>query len=120
MEATSFILRRGIFMPRKQQARERRRQRRFPVTFELRVKELLQLGTQTGKRTGTIFRARAQNISTSGLGVVTNRRIEVSSPLRCEIITGELPVPIPIMAQVRWIQKDSGRKGYQAGLEFLM
>ena len=104
-------------MPRKQ-ARERRRQRRFPVTFELRVKELLQFGTQ--KRAGAIFRAKAQNISTYGLGVVTNRRVEISSPLRCEIITGELPVPIPVMAQVRWVQRNSEQKGYYAGLEFLV
>jgi hypothetical protein len=104
-------------MPRKQ-ARERRRQRRFPVTLELRVKELLQLGTQ--KRAGTIFRAKAQNISTCGLGVVTNRPVEISSPLRCEIITGELPVPIPVMAQVRWVARNSSHKGYQVGLEFLV
>jgi len=82
------------------------------------VKELLQFGTQ--KRAGAIFRAKAQNISTYGLGVVTNRRVEISSPLRCEIITGELPVPIPVMAHVRWVQRNSRQKGYYAGLEFLV
>jgi len=104
-------------MPRKQ-ARERRRQRRFPVTFELRVKELLQLGTE--KRAGAIVRATAQNISACGLGVVTNRSVEISSPVRCEIIIAELPVPIPVMAQVRWVEQNSSQKGYQVGLEFLM
>ena len=103
-------------MPRKQ-ARERRRQRRFPVAFEVRVKELLQLGTQDRAR--ATFRAKAQNISTCGLGVVTNHPVEVSSPLRCEIITAELPVPIPVMAQVRWVERNS-KKGYQVGLEFLV
>ena len=104
-------------MPRKK-ARERRRQQRFPVTFELRVKELLQLGTQ--KRAGAIFRAKAQNISACGLRVVTTHSVEVSSPLRCEIITAELPVPIPVMAQVRWVERNSSHKGYQVGLEFLV
>ncbi len=101
-----------------QRVQDRRRHRRYPVNLTLRAKQLLALGLP-GRRIRD-FHAEVLDISSGGLRIFTRRQLEVFSPLRGEVVFKEVPVPIPVVLQVRWSQKIPRRRGYQAGLQFIV
>jgi hypothetical protein len=41
-----------------------------------------------------------------------------SSVVRCDISVGDLPVTIPTIAQIRWVEKVSGGE-YRSGLVYI-
>ena len=61
-----------------------------------------------------------RDISAGGLSLLTNRIVEVSDVLRCELPVQRLPVTIPVLCQVRWIRKNIDGRKHMVGLQFLI
>jgi len=67
-----------------------------------------------------IVEGQVQNISSGGLCLLAQKRLEVS-----ELLVGEIAVPgtrarIPTLLQVRWLCKNSFGPRYRAGLHFVL
>lgn len=60
-----------------------------------------------------------QNISNGGFCLLLEKPCEASSLLRCEIVLPGIPVAIPTLAQVRWMQA-TPEGTYVAGVQFLL
>jgi hypothetical protein len=99
---------------------DRRRETRFPHSFEVRVRELPQLGTVQDPEIGVVP-GRIQNISQGGVCLVTSIPVETSAVLRCEIAMDDVPLHVPTLMQVRWTQKYSVvPESFISGLESLL
>jgi hypothetical protein len=95
---------------------ERRRDARYPFLCELKGTELSSLGSPQANP--SVFRGRAQNISSGGLCVVVDEAVEVSRLIRCEIRVASVPVAIPLVMQVRWSRRMP--EGYAVGTSFVL
>ena len=100
------------------QDQERRRDRRHPASCEIRVWQLLVLSPDRKKE--ELTHARVQNISKGGVCVVTDRPIDGTYPIRCELIISEVPVPLPLIMKVRWTQPIARGREHTIGLQFLL
>jgi hypothetical protein len=65
------------------------------------------------------LRAQLQNISRSGVCLLIDQAFEVSQVLRCEIPLPGLPVRVPTLLLVRWIERPRGTHAYRVGLQFV-
>src|SRR6266480_2567783 len=97
---------------------DQRRQRRYPFSCEVRAHDLPLYGLSKDRR--GLIRGRVKDISSGGLSLLSNHTVKPSSLVRCEIRFSDLPVRIPVLSQVRWIQKDPGVRKYTIGLQFLL
>lgn len=99
---------------------ERRREARFPHSFEVMVRQLPQLGAADLPETSTVP-GRVQNISQGGVCLVTTSPIEASAVLRCEIAINDVPLRVPTLMRVRWTQKyNANPESFISGLESLL
>lgn len=99
---------------------ERRREARFPHSFEVMVRQLPQLGSTEAPEVETV-QGRVQNISQGGVCVVTSSPIETSSVLRCEIAISDVPLRVPTLMRVRWTHKHNAMpETFISGLESLL
>ena len=103
-------------------SREKRRDLRHPVTWELRGKSLRQLepGSHVELKTTRNLHGVVTDVSAGGLCIVTEDEAEVSGPLRCEIVMPHFTVGIPTLVQVRWRQRDVVHQTNRVGLQFLV
>jgi hypothetical protein len=46
--------------------------------------------------------------------------IDVSSPLRCEILVPDIPIGIPTLLQIRWVRRIGDGRTHELGLQFLV
>ncbi len=60
----------------------------------------------------------SRNASESGMCVSSAVPLMHSSVVRCDISMGDIPVTIPTMAQIRWVEKVSGGE-YRSGLAYI-
>jgi hypothetical protein len=60
------------------------------------------------------------NVSTGGLCLLTNDRAAVAGAVRCEIFLPHIPVGIPTLLQVRWLEEDDDSQMFRLGLQFLI
>jgi len=67
-----------------------------------------------------VLRARTENISAGGLCIRTQKLLNSSSLVRCELRLPGTPVHVPFLAQARWVQKRSGVRPYRVGLQFVV
>ena len=102
--------------------REKRRDPRVPVAWELRGKSLrpLDAGAHADLRSGVDLRGRIADVSAGGFCLLTDDDAEGSGPVRCEIVVPELGVGIPTLAQVRWTRRDGVNQTNRVGLQFLV
>lgn len=98
--------------------RERRSERRYAVDWKLKGKGISFLGFPQGH--GEVVRGRVQNITRHGVCLLTDRPIEKSSVLQCDIFPSGLHTGIPTVMEVRWMQPDSDGAGMRVGLRFLI
>jgi PilZ domain len=104
---------------KREERQAQRHDRRFPCSLELRVSQLTPLGTpRNGPKTA--IGGRVQNVSRDGACLISNRSIPASSLVRCEIVVPGTRVTIPTLMRVRWTQRNSNRRRYKIGLQFLM
>jgi len=84
------------------------------------VSELPQLGSVEIPETCTV-KARVQNISQSGICLVTSCPVEKASVLRCEIAIGDAPLRVATLMQVRWTRRQIAMpESFISGLEALL
>jgi len=63
---------------------------------------------------------RVENISRTGVCIVTKKPLEKSAILHCEISPDGFRVGIPTLLEVRWLQPEPEGDGTRAGLRFLV
>ena len=97
---------------------DQRRALRYPFSGEVEAHQLPLHGRSKGHK-GPI-RGKAKDISSGGLSFLGDHAVKLSSLLRCEIRFSDLPATIPVLSQVRWIQKDPETRKYRIGLRFLL
>ena len=97
---------------------EKRHHPRYPIRGKVRGQVFSPLEAP-GARTDAI-RGRIQNMSAGGLCLLTDRLIEVSDPVRSELLFPQIQVPVPTLLQVRWTHKTPHGQNYLAGLQFLI
>jgi hypothetical protein len=102
--------------------REKRRDLRYPVAWELRGKSLRPLEPGSGLRykASQVLHGRVSDVSAGGLCLLTDDDPEVSGPVRCEIVVPQLAVGIPTLLQVRWSRRDVVKQTNRVGLQFLV
>jgi hypothetical protein len=61
---------------------------------------------------------RINDIGKGGLCAAAEQYFGQGSLVRCEFLVYEMPVPIPTLMQVRWVEKEPGKQ-YRIGLKFL-
>ena len=99
-------------------AEEKRTQPRYHVRGKLKGYILPGLSPALGSTPP--FEVAITDISEGGLSIVSPHVLTVSSPIRCQIRLGRVPVSIPTLAQVRWVGSRSPRTGLRVGLQFLL
>ena len=97
--------------------KERREYLRHLLRCQWRGVELPLLET-SGHGNGVI-KAWVENISSGGLGLLTDQLVHIFRPIRCEIFLAEIPPGLPLFMQVRWTQEMSYGPRYRIGLRFL-
>ena len=94
---------------------EKRTAKRYSFTVSVMLHELSQEHKATGaKPIGCVSR----NASESGMCVSTAVPLMHSSVVRCDISVGDIPVTIPTIAQIRWVERVSGGE-YRSGLAYI-
>jgi hypothetical protein len=71
-------------------------------------------------RTQPEIRGEVSDIGSGGLCLVTTEKTEPATAMRCEIFAPHVPVGIPTLLQVRWIQENPGGRMYTVGLQFVV
>jgi len=101
---------------------ERRLHRRYVVAWGLkgRVLTALEHDGRIPERPHTDLRGEISDIGSGGLRLVTTERPEPTTALRCEIFAPHVPVGIPTLLQVRWVQENTGGRMYTLGLQFVV
>lgn len=97
--------------------RDRRRYPRYPFTCVVRARELSVLGLSRQKK--GVVRGWIQNVSKGGLCILTNQALDAANLVRCEISLFKIPVAIPVVLRVRWVDKNPEGRGYRIGAQFL-
>jgi hypothetical protein len=93
----------------------RRHYPRFPITGEMRVSRLPLFGVQGQPE--QVVEGEIQNISSGGVCVLTSQPLTVSDVFRGEIGLAPIPIAIPVLSDVRWVEK-LGNDLYRVGLRF--
>jgi len=94
---------------------EKRTAKRYPFTVAVMLHDMSQEQKASGSQPiGCVSR----NASESGMCISTAVPLMHSSVVRCDISVGDLPVTIPTMAQIRWVEKVSGGE-YRSGLVYI-
>ncbi len=97
---------------------ERRSDPRYPFSCEMSVRHVSLHGSKKSREDS--FPGELQDVSSGGCCLLTDRRVGVSDLIRCDIHFFDLPIRIPILCRVRWIQKTADEKRYLAGAQFLI
>ena len=106
------------FMSMQSAGPERRAYPRISLILDIEVQELPLLISQPPPPRTVL--GRLQNLSRGGLSFLTNESLDGASMVMCQIVVPELPVPIPVLANVRWgEQLIDGGYGQLYGLQFL-
>jgi len=97
---------------------DQRQERRYPFSGLVRAHDLPLYGLSKALRRP--IPGIVKDISSGGLSILSDRALKPSSLLRCAIRFSDLPVSLPVLSQVRWIQRDGGERKYKIGLQFLL
>jgi hypothetical protein len=96
---------------------ERRGRDRVPYSIEVRLQEISDISGTVVK--GDPIIGRVQNVSQTGMCVASRVPLMLSTSLRCLVALDSLPVAVPTVAQVRWVEKVNSRT-YRSGLQYLL
>ena len=96
-------------------AMERRNQLRYEVNCT--VDAVL---PSVGTRSNDTIRGLLLNLSAGGACLLSDRPPEIFSVLPCRFHFASLPVAVPLLMQVRWIEPLApGQQSFRIGLSFL-
>jgi hypothetical protein len=96
---------------------ERRREQRFPFSVGVIVRGLSP--TQKIPLAATAESAVIHDISKGGIGLSTVTPLTYSAVVRCDIAVTNLPISIPTIAQVRWVNRAHAGE-YRSGLAYIL
>ncbi|PYV36463.1 MAG: hypothetical protein DMG06_30650 [Acidobacteria bacterium] len=102
---------------------DQRQERRYPFSGLVRAHDLPLYGLSKALRRpipGIVKDISSGGLSILSLSILSDRALKPSSLLRCAIRFSDLPVSLPVLSQVRWIQRDDGERKYKIGLQFLL
>jgi len=108
---------RAVLTMKRQTGAERRLHPRYAVNPGLPKVAVALQGLH--KQGHELLQAQMQNLSTGGLCLLGDRAVELSQVFRCEIPLPGLPVGIPTLLQVRWIDRPPDAHAYRVGLQFV-
>lgn len=99
---------------------DRRREKRYPQNTDVLIMELPGCD-DTKFRSAPSIPGRIQNISGSGLCLVTFQPVRPLAIIRCELPVCDLGIRIPTLMHVRWTRRQSQTgEEYISGLEALL
>jgi hypothetical protein len=93
---------------------EKRTAKRYSFTVAVMLHELSQDQKTVGRPIGCVSR----NASENGMCVSTAVPLMHSAVVRCDISMGDVPVSVPTLAQIRWVERVSGGE-YRTGLAYI-
>jgi hypothetical protein len=101
---------------------ERRLHRRYVVAWGLkgRVLKAMEEDGVIHERARTELRGEISDIGAGGLCLVTSEKTEPATAMRCEIFAPHVPVGIPTLMQVRWVQESTSGRMYTLGMQFVV
>ena len=103
---------------KQRQARERRHHPRHAAPCKVKGRQLPPLGFPKARK--RIIQGRTENIGAGGLCLLTNDALKVPYLFQSEIRIPKTAAAIPILTQVRWVEKNAKGVKYRVGLQFLL
>ena len=97
---------------------EKRQNQRHAISRQVRWAEISPVGTP-GETARTI-RGELQDISSGGVCLLTSHPLEESCLVRGSIPLAEVPVSLPSLMRVCWVQRVPKGARYRVGLQFLL
>ena len=86
--------------------------------MEMEIRVVPALGSRN--RRSPVLRGHTQNVSDTGVCLLTDRLLQDGAFLRCGISLPYTHVVIPSLMQVRWARESGETQGrYMSGLQFL-
>ena len=94
---------------------ERRTQPRYPLTCDIEAVPSTDREKESGKP--QTIRGTVVNVSAGGACVIGEQSIKQFTVLLCQFHFPGVPVPVPVLMQVRWIEPVPSRKSsFRIGL----
>lgn len=98
-------------------SRKRRVYPRYPTRGEFRGNELPQLRSAQKSR---LVRGKVKDISDGGFCILTAHAPKTSTLLQGQLRLVRMPVQVPTLVQVRWINRSPSGGGYKIGLQYVI
>ena len=99
------------------QSRTKRQNLRYSIGGEFEGSELLAF--QARKKPET-FRGQVKDISDGGFCLLAPRPLEQSILLQGVLRLAQMPVKIPALVQVRWVNRQPRGQRYRIGLQYVI
>ncbi len=96
---------------------ERRTRERYQYSIDIILQELS--GDSVADGSAKQILGQVDNVSKRGLCVSSPVPLMLSKVVRCDIGLRDLPVTVPTIAQVRWVEKINPRN-YRCGLQYVL
>jgi hypothetical protein len=98
---------------------ERRGFFRYPISCRIDMSSLSE-ATGGAMRSGDLAGA-VVNVSDGGSCILADQPLEPLTVLRCQFRFPGVPVPIPVLSQVRWVERFHGdHRAFRIGLAFII
>ena len=98
-------------------SRKRRAYSRYPTGGEFQGNELAQLRSPQKSR---VVRGKVKDISDGGFCILTAHAPKMSTLLQGQLRLIRMPVEVPTLVQVRWINRSPSGGGYKIGLQYVI
>ena len=98
-------------------SRKRRAYPRYPTRGEFRGNELAQLRSSQKSR---VVQGKVKDISDGGFSILTAHAPKTSTLLQGQLRLARVPVQIPTLVQVRWINRSLPGGGFKIGLQYVI
>ncbi len=96
---------------------ERRDDARFNRDIDVAVRELSAV-SKTPDLRKPVIHGKIQNLSRRGVCISSKVPLTSAAVVRCDIRVADLPVSVPTLMQVRWVEKTRGQS-YVSGLLYM-
>ncbi len=98
-------------------SRKRRAYPRYPTGGAFQGNELAQLRSPQKSR---VVRGKVKDISDGGFCILTAHAPKMSTLLQGQLRLIRMPVEVPTLVQVRWINRSPSGGGYKIGLQYVI
>ncbi len=101
---------------------ERRLTQRFSYSGRAVCETSADATTQNPQETSQTnrFEAQIENVSKGGIGLWTKKVLKRTEIIKIGIPVSTSETAIPTLAEVQWVNEESNKNAYQAGLRFIL